>query len=214
MAIIFRHILEELLGSKVQIAVLKALSLFWKGMTGRRIAREAGVSVRAAQLALQKFVDLGLVTHRAMGNSYLYQLNRDHVLVQEGILPLISLERDLQDRILQQVWEAASPDVVSLWLFGSVARGEETARSDLDVCIIVRQAATKKHVLQRLSEKAVALSRTHSVAVSPVIFSLGEFRKLWQTHDSFVRELGRTGQIWKGPALAELMAGKRLERKR
>lgn len=209
MALVFHRVLEEVLGSKAQISVLKALSLFWESMTGRRIAREAGVSVRAAQLALRKFVELGIVTHRVAGNSHLYALNRDHILVKEAIVPLIMLERNLQDRVLQQVWDAASRDAVSLIFFGSAARGEATVRSDLDVCIIIRPKVDKNRILENLSQRAVELSRTYGVTVSPVIFSLGEFRSRWRKRDGFVRELCRTGKIWKGRTWAELVFSKK-----
>lgn len=39
---------------------------------------------------------------------------------------------------------AGDPDVLAVLLFGSVARGEETARSDVDVCLVLTEAAAPR----------------------------------------------------------------------
>jgi hypothetical protein len=55
----------------------------------------------------------------------------------------------------------ADPDVIGLLLFGSVARGDATARSDLDVAVVTRASATT-HVRDRLMS---ALRGSHPTQV-------------------------------------------------
>jgi len=56
----------------------------------------------------------------------------------------MSAERQL-DRVLRRA--ATDPDVLAVMLFGSVARGEATTRSDLDVCLVLRGSRRSRHDL-------------------------------------------------------------------
>jgi uncharacterized protein len=54
------------------------------------------------------------------------------------------------DRLLAQACQDA--DVLAVLLYGSVARGEQTARSDIDVCLVLRPRSTP-YDSTRLSRK-------------------------------------------------------------
>ncbi len=100
----------------------------------RTIARLASVSSSQASRVLPRMVSLGLVERRDVPPSTLYQLVRDHVAAR----PLQCLARG-RDRVLDQLrqWAASlTPAPVSMVVFGSFARGEAGADSDVDVVVI------------------------------------------------------------------------------
>ena len=103
-------------------------------MTGREIARRAHASQQAARTVLDDLEAQGLVFVRDVPPSYLYELNRAHVAA-DVVHSLVSLRDALFDRIRDHV-QAWSPPPVNVTVFGSVARGDATAASDLDLLVV------------------------------------------------------------------------------
>jgi DNA-binding transcriptional ArsR family regulator len=104
-------------------------------MTGREIQRVIGHgSHQGVRNAADRLTGQGVVSRRSAGNANLYRLNRDHVAASwiEGLADLAAqvLAR-LRDEIAG--WEQAPVLVV---LFGSVARGDGTPQSDLDLLVV------------------------------------------------------------------------------
>ena len=103
-------------------------------MTGREVARRAGVSQPAALAALDHFVEHGLVRSQQAGRANLYSLNDEHLLVSviEGAF---GARGELVKQMAAQVshWEV-QPRHISL--FGSTARGDGNTKSDIDILIV------------------------------------------------------------------------------
>lgn len=118
------------------------LSLLAKGersYSGREVEREVGASHDAVRMALRRLVAQGIVSSEpGGGRAILYQLNRDHLAAPwiEGIAALrLELIARLRSEILN--WKIKP---VAAALFGSAARNEATAKSDLDL-LLIRPAA-------------------------------------------------------------------------
>jgi predicted nucleotidyltransferase len=115
--------------------VLGALARADAEFSGRELARHVGHgSTEGIRRAADRLVAQGVVSRRAAGAAHLYRLNREH-LAAPWIEGLAGLRQQLIDRMrgLIASWDEA-PRVVLL--FGSVARGQATAASDLDVLVI------------------------------------------------------------------------------
>jgi Nucleotidyltransferase domain len=102
--------------------------------TGRQLARLVGASGEGARLALTRLVLQGVVERQAAGAAQMFRLNRDH-LAAGPILALASLREELLTRIRAQLagWDPP-PEYAAM--FGSTARGEERADSDIDVFVL------------------------------------------------------------------------------
>lgn len=104
-------------------------------MTGRELQRVIGHgSHQGIRNAADRLAEQGVVARRSVGNANLYQLNRDHVAAS-WIEGLASLPAQVLDRLRDAIrrWEHPPTLVV---LFGSVARGEATPESDLDLLVV------------------------------------------------------------------------------
>jgi hypothetical protein len=115
--------------------VIEVFAATTRGLSGREVHRLAGIgSVRGIQLVLARLVAQGLVSSDEHASSILYTANRRH-LAWPALEALVGLRRQFLERIRETVagW-TISP--VHLSLFGSSARRDGDARSDIDVLII------------------------------------------------------------------------------
>jgi predicted transcriptional regulator len=127
------------LSSGVDSDVLVLLAGSTMPRSGREVARRAGRSNTGVQHVLDRLVEHGLVDRLAAGRTFLYTLNRNHLLapvveqMAEGRMELI---RRLRDEI--GAWRIAP---VHASLFGSAARGDGDTGSDIDL-FVVRPVST------------------------------------------------------------------------
>lgn len=118
----------------VQGRVLAVLARTEQELTIRTAARLAGVSAQQATVVVNRLVDLGLVTRREAGSAALVRLDRENDAAQ-AVVALAELPRSTMAR-LAELARAMSPAPTSLVVFGSFARNQATAESDLDVLAV------------------------------------------------------------------------------
>ncbi|HEY6058053.1 MAG TPA: nucleotidyltransferase domain-containing protein, partial [Candidatus Limnocylindrales bacterium] len=106
-----------------------------RGLSGREIHRLAGVgSVRGVQLVLARLVRQGLVGADEHANATLYAANRAH-LAWPALEALVGLRRRFRERLGEAIagWTLAP---LHLSIFGSAARRDGDAESDIDLLIV------------------------------------------------------------------------------
>ena len=104
-------------------------------LSGRELARHVGHgSTEGIRRAADRLVGQGTVLRRAAGGAHLYRLNRDH-LAAPYIERLANPRGELIERLRSMLTEWSEPAKVAM-LFGSVARGEATSTSDLDLLVV------------------------------------------------------------------------------
>jgi len=112
-------------------AVLAVLLRTGAPLTGRRIHALVGVhSLGAVQRALRDLERIGVITTETIGRAGVHRINESH----EAIAPLRSLASPIE--MLTGVVRDAALNVEAVIVFGSVARGEAHADSDVDLAVI------------------------------------------------------------------------------
>ena len=156
-------------------AVLSVLARTDEPLSGRRVAeltrpRFAQTRVNAV---LQKLADSGIVLRESRPPANLYRLNKKHVAA-EGISALADMWATLVSRIRAELtnW-SARPEAA--WLFGSAARREARAESDIDILVVVPAGAMQ-------SEKASTVWQRQTDA-------LAENIKAWTGNSCEVLEM-------------------------
>jgi Nucleotidyltransferase domain len=115
--------------------VLSVLAGAEAEMSGRELHRVIGHgSHQGIRNAADRLAEQGVVSRRSAGSANLYRLNRDHVAAS-WIEGLASLPAQVLDRLRYAINEWGKPPVLVV-LFGSVARGEATPQSDLDLLVV------------------------------------------------------------------------------
>lgn len=125
--------LAELLSSRGRAEVFRLLfGLSDAPLHLREIQRRAGLSLGTIQQELRKLKRLGLLDSRADGNRLWYQANRGHPLYPE-IHRLVLKTSGLVDVLRTTLKD---PRTEWAFVFGSIARGEATAGSDVDLMVV------------------------------------------------------------------------------
>lgn len=123
-------------------AVLVVLSRTDEPLTGRGVAEltRPKFGYRRVTEVLGQLAEAGVVVRETRPPSHLYRLNNDHVAA-EGIRALAGMWAGLLERIRADLSHWPIPPLAA-WLFGSAARGEATAASDIDVLLVRPAGAT------------------------------------------------------------------------
>lgn len=114
-------------------AVLAVLLRTGAPLTGRQVhglVRDQ-CSLWSVQQALASLVGLGVVEGRAVGRAIVHTINEDHYAIQP-LRVLLDPIAALREAVRAEVGSRATAVV----LFGSVARGEATAESDVDLAVL------------------------------------------------------------------------------
>jgi len=134
----------------------------------RQIAREVDTSVGAVQRELENLSKVGLIVRSSVGSQIFYRANRDAPIFREmqalvnKTIGIFSVLRSALDPLAKRIQVA--------FVFGSLAREEETALSDVDLMVVGK--ATLDEVLSRLSKIEKSIGRP----INPTVYSPAEFR--------------------------------------
>ncbi|HLI38324.1 MAG TPA: hypothetical protein VKV80_13445 [Streptosporangiaceae bacterium] len=114
---------------------LEVLSGVSGSLTGREVARLARHgSESGVRRALDRLVQQGVVDAEQRGGAVFYQLNREH-LAYPAVEVLAGLRRELLDRLTALLAAWAIPPLHAS-MFGSAARRDGDARSDIDILLV------------------------------------------------------------------------------
>ena len=200
---IIHRALDEIFRTWSNVAVLRALIDTNTGFSGNEVARVAGMNPRSAFKALTSLEELGIVNRVVGGRDHIFTLNREHLLVQEIILKIYSIENKFMDEILRTLSTILKKHVYSAVIFGSVARKEEKSLSDLDICCIVNSPLELLFVRDLLNKKSSMLYKKFGIKLAPVIFLKDAF--LRKKKSKLIKDIVGEGILITGKSLRGLI---------
>lgn len=201
-----KYPLEELLGQRSKVAVLRVLCREAE-LTGREIGRKAGLSPRAAQQALLELYAAGIVHRKAAGASYLFSLNRARYVVKNILAPLFEGEQGLAAAMTEELRKALPvKGVVSVIIFGSVARGESGRGSDLDIMILLEDSLDVRKAVAGVREKGGEFLEKFGMVLSPHVVRRREFVSRFDKKDKLIQNVVREGRVVYGEHFEDVLA--------
>lgn len=133
----------------------------------REISRLTGVPAGSLHRELRLLADVGLLSRHSAGNQVRYQANRDCPIFHE-LAGIFRKTSGLSD-IIRAALQPLSPAIKAAFIFGSVAKGEEKATSDVDVCVIGTASFTD--VVVALAD----MNRRIGREINPVVIPYNQF---------------------------------------
>jgi predicted nucleotidyltransferase len=170
--------LSDILSSRSKGAILRVICAANGPLSGREIARRAGVARGHASRSLRELTASGLLVGRDLGRAVAYELGRPGELLTSRLCALYQAEAEREALVLDRLARGV-PGLLSIILFGSEARDEARPGSDTDLLIVV--AERTEAVEAQLSENCLQVTEDFALALSWEVADLGDLREWDET---------------------------------
>lgn len=202
--------LDKILNNEIKVRALRIFCRTGGELSGRQMAKMAGVTPKTAHEILQDLLREGALAMRVVGNTYLFRLNEDRAIVLEALKPLFASENALGERLFDAIRGAIKKstlkgDILSVALFGSVHAKSERSTSDVDLFVIVKTSDLKKKVETLFSEIDQRLSSPWGNLISPYINSIAEFKANAKKKTGPVPNILKSYQLIYGDRLEKIL---------
>lgn len=152
------------------------------------IAR-AGVGTGAVHRELTRLTQSGIITVTPVGRQRRYQANPESPVFSE-LHGLVLKTVGLADPLARAL-DPLQGRILVAFVYGSVAKGMDTARSDIDL-MIVAEDLSYAEVYSALAEAEARLARP----INPTLLSPAEWRQRIETKDHFVDGIRREARLY------------------
>lgn len=149
----------------------------------REIARQTRTSAGSIQRELETLSDFGLIERLPRGRQVFYRANRSHPVFPE-LHSLIAKTSGIF-HLLRGALAPLEPRIKFALVYGSLARGEEDAKSDIDLMIVGDVALDEVLTYLTPAERGVGRS------INPTVYSLKEFRSKLKKGNHFLNAVVR-----------------------
>lgn len=154
----------------------------------RQIARHTGTAVGAVQRELEQLTAAGLLHRTVQGRQVYFQANREAPIFPE-LQGLFAKTAGLTD-VLREALAPLGSHVLVAFLFGSAARGELRASSDIDLLVV--GDAPFQSVVESLAGAQERLGRD----VNPTVYPSDEFRAKVRSKHHFLTTVLREPRMF------------------
>ena len=163
------------------------------------LRRLTNLGSASLQRELGKLAEAGLVNSEKVGNLRRFQANKDSPVFDE----LVALTRKTlgAQPLLQEALAPMQERLEQAFIYGSVAKGTDTASSDIDV-MVVGNDLLLGDVLKLLLPVESKLGRK----ISPTLYTPAEFKRRKAQKDSFLHRVLEQPVI---PLVGEALGGNR-----
>lgn len=143
----------------------------------------------AVQRELGRLEASGLVTVSRVGNQKHYQANAGSPVFEE-LRALVLKTVGLAD-VLRAALAPMAKDIRAAFVYGSVAKGQDTATSDIDL-MVISDRLTHADLFAVLEDATVQLGRK----VAPTVYSAKELSRRVRQENAFVTRVLAQPKLW------------------
>lgn len=193
------HTVEALLGNRSRLAVLRVLHGVGVPLNASQLASRTGLSWTAVSTVLDELGEMGVVKSSSAGRANIHSLNRDSVYVTELVDPLFCAEERVPEMMLADLAETFGGRSLAVALFGSFARDEQTPGSDVDVAIVVADAAEKDAIENVVDDYQARFLSRYGAPLSTIVYERAEAAALTDVAPAFAAQLAADALAVSGP---------------
>ncbi len=181
--------LSSILFGKARLAVLSLLyGHSDESFYLRQIVRTTGMGLGPIQRELKQLTDVGIVRRSTQGHQVYFQATSDSPVFKE-LKSLITKTAGVGETLRSALAPLANHINIAL-IYGSVARGEENHRSDVDLLVV--GSIPFSQVTKALREVQETLGRE----VNPTVYPVKEFRSRIAEDHYFIRDILSSPKIF------------------
>lgn len=201
----FTYPLDYIIGQPSKIKILRFLIKVRVAMNGREIGNAVGLSHVRCHTILKELSEQGIVSLRQIGRSTVYELQQNHIVVKDWLKPLFKKEGLLKNSLARTVTNYLSIKPLSIILFGSVAKKQDRAGSDIDILLIMPDKANLKTCKREISGSEEIITQLYGNHLSPLFIKRASFIAKLKNEDRFLNEVLKYGYSIYGRAFSELL---------
>ena len=153
------------------------------------LVRLAGMGKGAVSRELTKLTAAGLLTVVRQGNQSHYQANAENPIFLE--LKAIIQKTFGVVGVLQMALATLLPQLELAFVYGSVAKGREHAKSDIDI-LLVGDDLSYEQVMTLLEYAEQQLGRT----INPTLYDPQEYKTRMEAKQSFITRVMAQPKLW------------------
>lgn len=199
--------MSEMLTPKVIILLKTMTKDLGKWYYTRELARLSKVGLGTVSSEFRKLAKDGLLEYKMEGQEKYYKLN----LANPKTRKLCELfETEVRESFFKEnrrlAWTLEDftkkvsdfiPEVQSILLFGSVARGQATPRSDIDILVLVPnyEGERFKNLMNSVDQLATEVSGRHPAKLVPVVVMIKDFEQGLKDKKRFAIDVLRDGIV-------------------
>ena len=152
------------------------------------LAKRTQKALIQVQRALKILEEIGLVSSTRRGRMIYYKIVKSHPAFED--LKRLFLKTISLDESIRQALLPLGEDIQAAFIFGSIARVDESPDSDIDLFIITD--VSLREIMKVLSPLSKELSRE----LNPVVFGFEEFQNKTSKKDHFLLEILHSPKLW------------------
>ena len=173
--------LQALLTSRVRIELLSTFFLHdERDFYVRELERITGEDYKNITLELRNLEGIGLLRSRKQGNLKYYGLNKEFLLYEE-LKSIIAKTRGAAPALKEVL--SRQKDIDFAFIYGSLASGENRAKSDIDLMVIGKIPLEALLTLLREPERVLARD------INPSLYDSSEIKKRLKENDPFITQV-------------------------
>ena len=176
----FRFPLDAAFGAPSAIRILRALSPHDRPLGTTDLAAQTQLNESGIRRTLKALVAEGLVESSGTQRGATYRLAPSHPL-RTSLDALFSAEALRVTRVLDAVRRAAesiAPPVDAVWLYGSVARGNDQLGSDIDLAVVAADEQAVEHAVDTMRNALMTTEESERVDISILGLSHADILRL------------------------------------
>lgn len=187
------HTIESIFGTRSRTAVLRVLHGVRVPLNASQVARQTRLSPPAATTALRELESMGLVRSSPVGRAWVYWLVRENAYVRLMVDAVFEAVDSMSRELTLDLERAFASHSVSVVLFGSYARGDQSADSDIDVALIAADKIARPALEEAADVESMRLRYVWGATISPLVYDLSEAAALGRTAPTLLAEIVRDG---------------------
>ena len=202
-----RYPLTAILGTEANVRLLRELFRLGGQMSAPLLAARSGLARASVWTGLAALEAMGIVACAGTGRTHLYSIRADHPLsgCPGGLFEAEEARFAAIRDAVRSAAAANGPDVIAVWIYGSVARGEDRPGSDVDIAV-VSTAAERARVVDTMRETLAAPAAKLGFVPSVIGLDPDDIRRLAREHDPWWRGVVADAIVLAGPRPDEFAA--------
>jgi len=203
------QLIERVLGSKTKIALLRVLSSHnnWE-YSIVELSKDVNLDKSLVSKTIKDLEKDNVVKAFIKGKNKLCRINKENMVVRDIIMDLFDKEskivEEISTNLLKKIVPRKFPSISSLFIYGSVVKGNFTPRSDIDVMVVLKDDTEVTGIKKKLEEVSSDFMEDDFMVTFDVITEK-EFKKLYSNKEPTILDIVKFNKLLYGKDVRDII---------